>query len=54
MAKSGLSAIRFWAYPAMVIGLWVVVSAFSLTQLTTVHPSLTSRFCAAAVPGSRL
>ncbi len=34
-----MSAIRFWAYPAMVI---VVVSTFSLTQLTTVLPSLAS------------
>jgi hypothetical protein len=42
MAKAALSAIRFWAYPAMVITLWLVVSAFSLTQLTTVLPSLAS------------
>jgi hypothetical protein len=42
MAKAALSAIRFWAYPAMVIALWVVVSAFSLNQLTTVLPSLAS------------
>jgi hypothetical protein len=39
MAKAALSAIRFWAYPVMVIALWVIVSAFSLTQLTTVLPS---------------
>jgi hypothetical protein len=39
MAKAALSAIRFWAYPAMVIALWVVVSAFSLNQLTTVLPN---------------
>jgi hypothetical protein len=42
MARAALSAIRFWAYPTMVIALWVVVSAFSLTQLATVLPSLAS------------
>jgi hypothetical protein len=42
MAKSALSAIRSWAYPAMVIALWVVVSALSLAQLATVLPSLAS------------
>ncbi len=42
MAKADVRAIRFWAYPAAIIALWVVVSAFSLTQLATVLPSLSS------------
>ena len=42
MANTAASAIRFWAFPATIIGLWVVVSAFSLGQLATVLPSLAS------------
>ncbi len=42
MASTLARAIRFWAYPAAIIALWVVVSAFSLTQLATVLPSLAS------------
>jgi hypothetical protein len=33
-------ALRFWAYPAAVIVLWLVTTAFTLSQLTTVIPSL--------------
>ncbi len=42
MAKAAVSAIRFWAYPATLMTLWVVISAFSLSQLATVLPSLAS------------
>lgn len=42
MANAVVRAIRFWAYPATIIALWVVVSAFLLTQLATVLPSLAS------------
>jgi hypothetical protein len=42
MTKTALRAIRFWAYPTTIIALWVVVSAFSLIQLATVLPALTS------------
>ena len=41
MAKP-IEAIRFWAYPATVVALWVVVAAFSISQLATVIPPLTS------------
>ncbi len=33
MTNTVVRTIRFWAYPAMLIALWVVISAFSLTQL---------------------
>jgi len=42
MTNAVVRAIRFWAYPAMLIALWVVSSAFSLTQLATILPSLAS------------
>ena len=42
MASTLARAIRIWAYPAAIIALWVVVSAFSLSQLATVLPSLAS------------
>ena len=42
MTKAIVRAIRFWAYPTVLIALWVVVSAFSLTQLATILPSLAS------------
>jgi hypothetical protein len=41
MSSHRRSKIRFWAYPAAVIALWLAVSAFTLSQLTTVIPSLT-------------
>jgi len=42
MTNAVVRAIRFWAYPAILITLWVVISAFSLTQLATILPSLAS------------
>ncbi len=42
MTNAVVRTIRFWAYPAMLIALWVVISAFSLTQLATILPSLAS------------
>ncbi|TMA24668.1 MAG: hypothetical protein E6J78_19825 [Deltaproteobacteria bacterium] len=42
MANAALRAIRFWAYPATVMTLWVVVSALLLFQLATVLPSIAS------------
>ena len=43
MRHHRFNAIRFWAYPAVVIALWLAASAFTLSQLTTVIPSLTSQ-----------
>jgi len=43
MASHRWKAIGFWAYPAAVIALWLAASAFTLSQLTTVIPSLTSQ-----------
>jgi len=40
MAKSAVRAIRLWAYPATIIILWLVVSAFSLSQLARALPTL--------------
>ena len=42
MTNAVVRTIRFWAYPAMLIALWVVVSAFSLSRLATILPSLAS------------
>ena len=42
MAKAAMRAILLWAYPAALMTLWVLVSAFSLSQLATVLPSLAS------------
>ena len=42
MTNGVVRAIRFWAYPTVLIALWVVISAFSLTQLATILPLLAS------------
>ena len=50
MASHRWKAIRFWAYPAAVIALWLAVSAFTVSQLTTVIPSLTAERSAESAP----
>ena len=42
MTNALVRAIRFWAYPAILITFWGVISAFSLTELATILPSLAS------------
>ena len=50
MAHHRWSTIRFWAYPAAVIALWLAASAFTLSRLTTVIPSLTAQPAARPAP----
>jgi len=50
MASHRWKAIGFWAYPAAVIALWLAVSAFTVSQLTTVIPSLTAQSPVQAAP----
>jgi hypothetical protein len=45
MSSHRWKAIQFWAYPAALLAVWLAVSAFTLTQLTTVIPSLTAPSC---------
>ena len=34
--------LKFWARPAIVAGLWIAATSFTLAELTTVVPSLRS------------
>jgi hypothetical protein len=42
LMEKAVETIRFWAYPAAVILLWVLVAASSLSHLGTMNSSLTS------------
>jgi len=37
-----VKTIKFWASPAVLVAVWIIVSAFTLSQLATVAPSLLS------------
>jgi len=50
MAHHRWSTIRFWAYPVAVIVLWLAASAFTLSRLTTVIPSLAGQPAAQSAP----
>ena len=42
--------LKFWARPAIIAGLWIAATSFTLAELTTVVPSLRS----AAPPTTQL
>jgi hypothetical protein len=45
-----METFKFWARPAVVAGLWIAATSFTLSELSTVVPSLR----AASAPGPRV
>jgi hypothetical protein len=45
-----VETLKFWARPAVIAGLWIAATSFTLSELTTVVPSLRS----ASSPAPRL
>jgi len=37
-----VKTLKFWASPAVLVALWIIAAAFTLSQLATVSPSLLS------------
>jgi hypothetical protein len=37
-----VKTLKFWASPAVLVALWIIAAAFTLSQLATVTPSLLS------------
>jgi hypothetical protein len=37
-----VTTLKFWASPAVLIALWLIAAAFTVSQLATVAPSLLS------------
>jgi len=37
-----VETLKFWARPAVIAGLWLAATSFTLSELTTVVPSLRS------------
>jgi len=37
-----VKTLKFWASPALLVAIWIVAAAFTLSQLATVAPSLLS------------
>jgi len=37
-----VKTLKFWVHPAVIIGLWITASAFTLSELASVVPSLRS------------
>ena len=35
-----METFKFWARPALIAGLWIAATSFTLAELTTVVPSL--------------
>lgn len=37
-----MKTLKFWASPAVLVALWIIAAAFTLSQLATVAPLLLS------------
>jgi len=37
-----VKTLKFWVSPAVLVALWIIAAAFTLSQLATVAPSLLS------------
>ena len=37
-----METLKFWTRPALIAGLWIAATSFTLSELTTVMPSLRS------------
>ena len=37
-----MKTLKFWASPALLAGLWILATSFTLSELATVAPSLRS------------